>query len=196
MLIAQLSAKKDGLGRPFFSDGHRLLAGAAALLCLSACAQPQESIYRCGQEYTNAPKDKRSCVRLASQGAVTVIEGTHLNSSNSSRRTPVIDGRPALVPQTRPKVEPDRLPDTPMQRERDTQARTIVMQELEKARQQQAQLLKSYRHGEAEKSQADPRSLSQSQERLLALKAAMERNQRDIDSLQHELARRPVAANP
>jgi hypothetical protein len=24
----------------------------------------------------------------------------------------------------------------------------------------------------------------------------MERNQRDIDSLQHELARRPVAANP
>ena len=108
----------------------------------------------------------------------------------------MIDGRPALVPQTRPKVEPDRLPDTPMQRERDTQARTIVMQELEKARQQQAQLLKSYRHGEAEKSQADPRSLSQSQERLLALKAAMERNQRDIDSLQHELARRPVAANP
>ena len=195
MRTAQISAKKDGFGRPFFSDALRLLAVGAVLLFASLGAQPQELIYRCGQEYTNAPQDKRGCMRLASPGAVTVIEGTQVNTPSSPRRTQVMDGF-AWVPQARSNVEPDRLADTPMQRERDTQARTIVMQELEKARQQQAQLMQSYKQGEAEKTQVDPRSLVQAQERLTALKAAMERNQRDIDSLQRELARRPMAVNP
>ena len=194
MRIAQLSAKKDGLGRPFFSGAHRQLAAGVALLCLSAWAQSQEGIFRCGQEYTNAPKEKRGCTRLASPGAVTVIEGTHLNTSSSSRRTLVING-PALVPQARTKVDADRS-DAPLQRERDTQARTIVTQELEKARQQQAQLLLAYKQGESEKSQTDPQGLALSQDRLRALKAAIDRNQRDIDSLLRELARRPMAANP
>lgn len=195
MRIAQFSAKKDGFGRPFFSDALRLLAVGTVLLCVSLGVQSQESIYRCGQEYTNAPQDKRGCIRLASPAAVTVIEGTQVSMPSASRRTPVMED-PAMVPQGRSKVEPDRLADAPLQRERDTQARAIVVQELEKARQQQAQLMQSYKQGEAEKSQLDPRGLVQSQERLTALKAAIERNQRDIDSLQRELARRPMAANP
>lgn len=194
MRIAQPSAKKDGFGRPFFSAVQPLLGAALAMLCLSAWAQTQETIYRCGQEYTNAPKGKGACVRLASPGAVTVTEGTQVNPSTAPRRTLVIEG-PPLVPAARTKVEAPPA-DAPLQRERDTQARTIVTQELEKARQQQAQLVQAYRQVELEKSASDVRAQAQSQERLVALKAAMDRNQRDIDSLQRELARRPMAAHP
>ena len=193
MRIAQFSAQKDGFGRPFFSGIQAVLAAAGVLFGLATGAQPSESIYRCGQEYTNAPQGKRGCVRLVPQ-AVTVIEGTHLNAASPSRRTLVIEG-PALVPPVRTKVEADR-PDAPIQRERDTQARTIVTQELEKARQQQAQLMQAYKQSETDKSQTDVRAQAQWQERQATLKAALDRNQRDIDSLQRELARRPMAANP
>lgn len=192
MRIAQPSAKKDGLGRPFFSAVRPGLAAALAMLGLSAWAQTPEAIYRCGQEYTNTPQGKGACVRLASPGAVTVIEGTQVNGSTGPRRTLVIEG-PAVVPVPRPKVEPQRA-DAPLQRERDTQARTIVAQELEKARQQQAQLMQSYRQAASEK--ADAHGQAQPSERLNTLKAALERNQRDIDSLQRELARRPMASLP
>ncbi|MGV0959580.1 MAG: hypothetical protein ACOYB1_07040 [Limnohabitans sp.] len=194
MRIAQLSAKKDGLGRPFFSGARLPLLVGVCLLSCSLWAQAQGAIYRCGQEYTNAPSDKRACVRLVTPGAVTVIEGTHVNSSGPSRRIVMME-RPAVVPAARSHVEPER-PDAPLQRERDTQARTIVLQELEKARQQQAQLLESYKQAEREKSAVDASGVHASSERLTALKAAIERNQRDIDSLQRELARRSMAANP
>ena len=194
MRIAQLSAQKDGFGCPFFSGAQVMWAMALAWCCLSAVAQPSESIYSCGQEYTNAPQGKRGCVRLVPQ-AVTVIEGTHSNGASPSRRTLVIEG-PALVPPARTKADADHRPDALQQRERDTQARTIVIQELDKAHQQQVQLQQAYKQAELEKSTTDVRAQTQAQDRLSVLKAAMERNQRDIESLQRELARRPVAANP
>ena len=194
MRIAQLSAKKDDFGRPFFSGARLPRVAGVCLLSCTLWAHAQEAIYRCGQEYTNAPNDKRGCVRLITPGAVTVIEGTHVNGSGPSRRIVMME-RPAVVPAARTNVEPER-PDAPLQRERDTQARTIVMQELEKARQQQAQLLESYKQAEREKSAVDVSGVHASSDRLPALKAAIERNQRDIDSLQRELARRPVASNP
>ena len=60
------------------------------------------------------------------------------------------------------------------------------MQELEQARRQQVQLQQA--------SKDVP--IGQAPEKVTALKAAIERNQRDIDSLQRELSRRPVAAKP
>jgi len=177
MRIAQLSAKKDGFGRPFFC--HCLVG----LLCcvMSAQGQAQEAIYRCGHEYTNAPQGKPACVRMAVSPAVTVIEGTRINGAAPAARTTSEDGT-ALVPAVRTKT--DDVPS--VQRERDVQARAILMQELEQARRQQVQLQQTLK---------DPQA-TQAPEKVVAVKAAMERNQRDIDSLQRELTRRPMAANP
>jgi hypothetical protein len=176
MQIAQLSAKKDGFGRPFF---YRCLG---LLLCCATWQLPaQEAIYRCGHEYTNAPQDKAACVRMTTLPGVTVIEGTRPSGAAQAVRTASDEGT-ALVPAARTKT--DETPSA--QRERDVQARAILMQELAQARRQQVQLQQAYKDAPT-----DP-----TPEKVLALKAAIERNQRDIDSLQRELSRRPVAANP
>ena len=176
MRIAQLSAKKDGFGRPFFCSNLVLL------LCSVTLQLPaQEAIYRCGHEYTNAPQGKAACVRMAALPGVTVIEGTRPNGTVQAVRTTSDEGT-ALVPAARTKT--DEAPSA--QRERDVQARAILMQELEQTRRQQVQLQQASKDAPT----------GQAPEKVLALKAAIERNQRDIDSLQHELSRRPVATNP
>jgi uncharacterized protein Yka (UPF0111/DUF47 family) len=78
------------------------------------------------------------------------------------------------------------------QNERDAQARTIVMQELDKARVQLAQLVQSYNQGEPEKWATETRNHQKYLDRVAEMKAAIERTERDIDSLQRELTRRPV----
>lgn len=180
MRITHSSAKKDGLGRPFFC--HVL-----SLCWLGALALPvtaQETIYRCGQEYTNSPKSRTDCVRIQAAPAVTVIEGTRPSVGAFAARTTWAEGT-GLVPSQRTKVDP--LREQPAaQRERDVQARAILLQELAQARQQQVQLQQVLKDSETAK-QAD---------KTPTVKAALERTQRDIDSLQRELARRPVAANP
>lgn len=164
-------------------------AAALALVCGSTVVA-QDAIYRCGQEYTNAPQDKNRCVRVSTQ-SVTVIEGTR--PAASAGRTMAGQGT-VLVPEERTKAEPARV--DPAQRERDTQARAIVAAELDKARQQQAQWLEEYNQGEPVKWASESRNHQKYLDRTAALKAAIERNERDIDSLQRELARRSVASNP
>ena len=76
--------------------------------------------------------------------------------------------------------------------ERDGQARTILMQELDKARAQLAQLVHSYNQGGPEKWAAETRNHQKYLDRVADMKAAIERTERDIDSLQRELSRRPA----
>jgi hypothetical protein len=180
MRMTHSSAKKDGFGRPFFC--HVLIVWGLGCLALPALAQG--AIYRCGQEYTNSPLGRTDCVRIHMPPAVTVIEGTRPNASHSAART-TSDGGTALVPAQRTKADPVREQPA-AQRERDVQARAILLQELAQAQQQQVQLQQAFKDPETAK-QAD---------KALTVKAALERNQRDIDSLQRELARRPEAANP
>ncbi len=164
---------------------------------LAGPVQAQQTIYRCGQEYTNAPQDKARCVAVSTQ-AVTVIEGTRPagQGARTSAALATAAGTTA-VPDERTKTEPVRLDAA--QRERDTQARAIVLAELDKARQQQAQLRDEYNQGEPVKWAAESRNHQKYLDRVAALKAAIERNERDIDSLQRELARHPAtlqASNP
>ena len=67
------------------------------------------------------------------------------------------------------------------QRQRDDMARAIVMAELDKARQRHALLLQQHQRQQDKPDDAQR-------------KAALERAQRDIDSLQRELDRRPPAS--
>ena len=86
---------------------------------------------------------------------------------------------------------PARTPDV-QQSERDAQARTILTQEMDKARAQLAQLVQSYNLGEPEKWANETRHHQKYLDRVAEMKAAIERTERDIDSLQRELTRRPV----
>ena len=107
-------------------------------------------------------------------------------------------GRP-VVPDVAP-FQPERTKSEPAravpleQAERDAQARTMVVQELEKARQQLQQQTQEYNEGEPVKWAAEARNHQKYLDRVASLKAAMARTERDIDSLQRELARRPLLA--
>lgn len=175
-----------------------------ALVCVvtSQPAQAQQAVYRCGQEYTNAPREPALCEPLAPQ-AITVINGTRpvpqpqpqpqaasAVPTRSASAEPVATA-PNAAGQPRTPAVPTRLPDV-QQSERDGQARTILMQELDKARAQLAQLVHSYNQGEPEKWAAETRNHQKYLDRVAEMKAAIERTERDIDSLQRELSRRPV----
>lgn len=169
------------------------------LLIAGFAAQAQQAVYRCGQEYTNAPREPALCEPLAPQ-AITVIGGTRPAPSSAAapaavpkRSTPAEPGAtaPTWAGQQRTPTVPARTPDV-QQSERDAQARTILTQELDKARAQLAQLVQSYNQGEPEKWAAETRNHQKYLDRVAGMLAAIERTERDIDSLQRELARRPV----
>ena len=180
-----------------------LWLSAWGLVVTSQPAQAQQAVYRCGQEYTNAPREPALCEPLAPQ-AITVINGTRpvphpqpaaAVPTRSAPAEPVptapVATASAMAGQPRTPAVPTRLPDV-QQSERDGQARTILMQELDKARAQLAQLVHSYNQGEPEKWAAETRNHQKYLDRVAEMKAAIERTERDIDSLQRELSRRPV----
>ena len=186
--IAPHSAEKGRLRPSFFFWGSAMLLCAAAGTPVLA----QEQVYRCGQEYTNAPKDASRCERLSPQ-SVTVIPGlkpARLEAPAPSAQ-PVAPGTgSSAVAAPAPSGAPWGM-DAP-QRQRDQQARTIVATELERTRQRHAELVQEYRQGAPAKTEADAASPQKYQERVAQLKAAIERHERDMDSLQRELARRPA----
>ena len=177
-----------------------LWLSALGLVLSSRPAQAQQAVYRCGQEYTNAPREPALCEPLAPQ-AITVINGTRpalLPQASTATALPTrsapaepVATAPNAAGQSRTPAVPTRLPDV-QQSERDGQARTILMQELDKARAQLAQLVHSYNQGEPEKWAAETRNHQKYLDRVAEMKAAIERTERDIDSLQRELSRRPV----
>jgi hypothetical protein len=180
-----------------------LWLSAWGLVVTSQPAQAQQAVYRCGQEYTNAPREPALCEPLAPQ-AITVINGTRpvpqpqpaaAAPTRSAPAEPVptapVATASAMAGQPRTPAVPTRLPEV-QQSERDGLARTILMQELDKARAQLAQLVHSYNQGEPEKWAAETRNHQKYLDRVAGMLAAIERTERDIDSLQRELSRRPV----
>ena len=162
-----------------------VLSGLAWGLCSSAWAQ--EAIYRCGNEYTNAPVDVSRCERLAAQ-AVTVIPGVRPLSVPSAQAAQASASEAARSPPAQPLVE-----RTLAQKERDAQARTILVRELEKVQKQHQVWVQTYNQGAPEKLASELAAPITYTERVAALKAAIDRAERDINSLQRELASRPVA---
>jgi hypothetical protein len=161
---------------------HALPQPLLACLLAGLFASPafaQERIYRCGNEYTNAPTaaQKGNC-KLVSGGNVTV------------------------VPSPRPAAQPARAAsttangarvDAPEQRARDTDARLILESELKKAEARRAELLAEYNNGEPEKLGPETRNHQKYLDRVAALKAALERVESDIAGLQRELTRLPAS---
>jgi hypothetical protein len=131
----------------------------------SATSEPQR-IYRCGNSYTNQPDPAAHCKPLAS-GSVTVIEGTRVQGASASAG----------------KV------DSTEQRQRDTQAQTVLQAELQRALKQHSELLREWNNGEPERRADEHRQPQKYQDRVAQLRGALQRTEADVAGLQRELAR-------
>lgn len=139
----------------------RWLMGWGALLACHAVAQ---SIWRCGNDYTNQPDPAQACVRL-SNSTVTVIEGTRVQQSGA------VSPAPASAPVGTRTVAAQISETT--QRERDQRARQILQAELDRVLSQQNGL-------RAQWAQADPAEKAR-------LRPALERLEADAAALQREI---------
>ncbi len=160
-----------------FVCGLALAAGSVA-----ATSEPQR-IYRCGNAYTNQPDPTANCKPLAG-GSVTVIEGTRVQGSQSVTPAGNASGGAGAV-----KV------DGAEQRQRDAQAQVVLQTELQRAQQQQAELLREWNNGEPERRADEFKQPQKYQERVAQLRAALQRVQADVAGLQRELARFGLNSN-
>jgi hypothetical protein len=152
------------------------LACAALAAAAAWPAQAQERIYRCANnEYTNQIKGRTDCKRVEG-GNVTIGRGGTPPARASSSGGAGLASAPQRV-------------DTPEQRARDADAKTILESELRKAEAQQAELQKDYNNGQPDKQGDEARNYQKYLDRVADMKAAIDRNQADIDGLKRELAR-------
>jgi len=158
---------------------HHILLLAASLVVVQAQAQ---TVWRCGNEYTNnaTVAQQRGC-KVMEGGNVTVVQTQRPNvasvsSSSSSSRAPA--GSPRV--------------DGAEQRARDGEARTVLENELRKAQERRAELLKDYNNGEPEKQGSEARNYQKYLDRTAEMKANIDRNQSDIEGIQRELGRLPA----
>lgn len=140
-------------------------------------AAAQDSIFRCGNEYTNNAADAkaRGCKTLQG-GNITVVQGTKPVSAASGVR---------VSPSSAPRV------DASEQRNRDTGARAILETELKRTEARHAELLQEYNNGEPEKVGSEARNYQKYLDRVAELKAGLARNDEDIAGLKREMARLP-----
>jgi hypothetical protein len=153
------------------------LMGLVFAACPVAATSEPQRIYRCGNAYTNQPDPSANCKPLAGS-SVTVIEGTRVQGAQTaSPAANAIGGTGAA------KVE------SAEQRQRDAQAQVVLQAELQRAQQQQAELLREWNNGEPERRADEFRQPQKYQDRVAQLRAALQRTQADVAGLQRELAR-------
>lgn len=153
------------------------MKSAFLISCIAAGAATaslaQDTIYRCGNEYTNnaAVAKTRDCKKVEG-GNVTIIQGT--------RPQP---GSPTAIRQVPPR------PDAAEQRARDADSRAILEAELRRAEARQAELVKEYNGGEPEKIGPEHRNHQKYLDRIANLEASIARGENDLGSLRRELSR-------
>lgn len=157
---------------------YALIPFAAFAFVVGAYAQT--AIYRCGNSYTNdkAEASAKNC-KLVEGGNVTVVQGTRL--SGAAKGVSV-----ATAPQTA--ASPQRV-EAGDQKARDADARAILEAELKKAETRHAELLREYNNGEPERMGPEHKNYQKYLDRVADLKAAIERNEKDIAGLRRELGR-------
>jgi len=151
----------------------------AVFACVAA-ASAQTTIYRCGNSYTNdrAEAVSKNC-KAVEGGNVTVVQGTKPHGGAA----PAAAAAPQAARPAGQRVEAGA------QRARDDEARSILEAELKKAQARQADLEKEYNNGQPEMLGPEHRNHQKYLDRVAELKAAVERNERDIQGLTRELAR-------
>ena len=157
-----------------------------AALAFAAGATAQTKIYRCGNTYTNDEAQARvnNC-KLVEGGNVTVVTGTRVQPASSAapRNRDSVATAPQSAGSGGQRVEAGE------QKARDSDARAILEAELKKAETRHAGLLQEWNNGEPEKLGPEHRNHQKYLDRVAELKAAIERNEKDIAGLKRELGR-------
>jgi hypothetical protein len=151
---------------------------AVGVLAIASPALAQERIYRCGNEYTNQIKGRTGC-KLVEGGNITVVRGT----APAKHEGGASGQRVVTAPASAPRV------DAAEQRARDADAKAILEQELQRAQNKQAELVKDYNNGEPDKIGGEAKNYQKYLDRVADMKASIDRNQSDIDGIKRELER-------
>ncbi len=162
------------------------LVSGTALCALPAHAQ--ERVYRCeGKpvEYINNPEvaKSRGC-KLMEGGNITIVESTKSQTNSAASSS-----APRSAPVAR--SGNDRV-DGAAQRQRDSDARAILENELRKADERLAEARKAYANGEPEKQGIESRNYQRYLDRVAELKAAVGRAESDVEGIRRELGRLPA----
>jgi len=167
-------------------------------IAVSQQAGAENQIYRCGNEYTNTPVNAKNCEVMQGQ-SITVIQGTRPSgapkaqvSNVPAERTKIASPAVSFAPVSGTSPSPALPPEPVHAKFRDSQKRTILVSELKQVRERHAQLVQEYNAGEPEKIGSEARNHQKYLDRLADLKAGIARAERDMDSLQKELARLPA----
>jgi hypothetical protein len=165
-----------------------------AALVLVGPGYAQTKIFRCGNAYTNdeALARTQNC-KLVEGGNVTVVQGTRVNGAPApeaarTRRSDSVATAPQTAGSGGARV------DAGEQKARDNDARAILEAELKKAEARQSELQQEYNNGAPEKLGPEHRNYQKYLDRVAELKAALERNEKDIAGLNRELGRATSAA--
>lgn len=156
------------------------LALAAILLTQAAQAQNNaQQVWRCGNEYTNNPTQARQqrCQPLQG-GQLTILHSDEKPAAAASSRA----GNSAEAASSQISAAE--------QQTRNQGARAILQAELKKAQDRMNTLMQEYNDGNPIKDALGLRNPQAHLERVNDLKAKIERQRSDIESLERELGKR------
>jgi hypothetical protein len=167
-----------------------LLLAAAALPASAQPAAAASQVYRCPGPpvlYTDAISPKE-----AIEKGCRTIEGTPITIIQAPRPRPAAAASggngAAAAP---PRAAGDGKVDPAAQRQRDSEARRILQDELKKEEDKLAQMQKDYNNGEPER-RGDERNYQRYIDRVAEMKAAITRKEADISALKREIAKLPA----
>ncbi len=160
----------------------------AALPALAQTPAAASQVYRCPGPpvlYTDAisPQEARD------RGCRT-IEGAPITVIQSPRPRPAASGAGGGNGASAPRPADSKV-DPGAQRQRDSEARRILLEELKKEEERLAALQKDYNNGEPER-RGDERNYQRYLDRVAEMKAAVTRKEADIAALKREIAKLPA----
>lgn len=168
------------------------LAVAGLALAASAPLQAQtvdKPVYRCPgppvlytDSISSSEARERNCHTI--EGAtVTVVPATKPRTAPASAARPANAGNTASSPA-------DSRIDPAAQRARDSDARRILSDELQREEERLAEIKRQYNNGQPER-QGDERNYQKYLDRVADLKASIMRKEADVAAIKRELAKLP-----
>jgi Xaa-Pro aminopeptidase len=176
-MLAFTTCARAGLG----------LLGALGLTWTAtwASAQDIKPVYRCPGPpvlYT----DSLSAQEAKDKGCRT-IEGAPITVVQSPKPRPASASNGATVGATRPG---DTKVDPASQRSRDSDARRILLDELQREEERLAAMQAEFKGGEPDR-KGDERNFARYSERVAEMRAAIQRKEADIAAIKREMAKLP-----
>jgi hypothetical protein len=164
---------------------HALACMGLALPALALAQTQTGTVYKCPGppvQYTNqltAQEAQDKGCKPVEGAPVTVVQGT--------RPRPLASGAPAANGTAPRPGEGGRI-DPAEQRARDSDARRILGEELRREEAKLAEMQREFNNGEPER-RGDERNYARYQERVAAMRAAIQRKEADLAAIRRELGK-------